>query len=176
MSETAIAEKRKVVEDLKEKIGRSNVLLISDYLGFSVKEITELRKRLRKEDSEMKIIKNTLIERAVTEAGYEQMKEQLKGATAVILGYKEAVAPLKVFVKFAKEIEKGSLRIGMVDKAVFGQKQLEEISKLPAKEVLIAKVIGGLQAPLYGLVNVLQGPIRKLVYALNEIKSKKGGE
>jgi large subunit ribosomal protein L10 len=75
-----------------------------------------------------------------------------------------------------KEFEKGAVRIGIVDKNVYEEKQLEELSKLPAKEVLIAKVIGGFQAPLYGLVNVLQGPIRKLVYALNEIKSKKGGE
>jgi large subunit ribosomal protein L10 len=174
MSEKAVAEKRKVVDDLKERISRARVMIISDYLGFSVKEVTDLRKKLRAEDSELKVIKNTLIERAVAESGYEELKEHLKGSTAVLLGYRDAVAPLKVLVKFIRDSDKGKIRAGVVENKVFGQSDLNAIAKLPSKEVLIAKVIGGLQAPIYGLVNVLQGPIRKLVYALNAIKDKKG--
>jgi len=176
MSEKAIAEKQKVVNNLKEKISRANVVLISDYLGMSVKEMTDLRKKLRAEEAELHVFKNTLIERAVTEAGYPQLKEHLKGSTAILLGYKDAVAPLKILVKFIKEAEKGAYRVGAVDKNIFDQKQLAELAKLPPRDVLIAKVVGGMQAPIYRLVNVLQGPIRKLVYVLDAVKAKKGGE
>jgi len=176
MSEKAIAVKRKKVDDLKDKIARANLVLVSEYLKFTVKEFTELRRKLRAEDSEIKVIKNTLIEKAVSESGYPQMGEHLKGSNAILLGYKDAVSPLKVLVSFIKEKEKGAVKVGVVDKNVFVEKELHELSKLPSREVLIAKVVGGFQSPLRGLVNVMQGPIRKLVYALDAIRAKKGGE
>ncbi|MFA5113575.1 MAG: 50S ribosomal protein L10 [Candidatus Margulisiibacteriota bacterium] len=176
MSEKAIAVKKKVVDELKEKISRATVMVVSDYHGYSVKQITELRKKLRPEGSELRIIKNTLIERAVDESGLGQIKEHLKGSTALLLGYKDAVAPLKVLVKFIKDNEKGSIRAGLVDKTLFNDKELNEMSKLPSREVLIGKVVGGFKSPLYGLANVLSGPIRKLVYAIDAIKKQKGGE
>ena len=176
MSEKAIAVKRKVVDDLKKKISKASLVLISDYLGMSVKDMTDLRRKLRAEEAELHVIKNTLIERAVTESGYPQLKDHLKGSTAILLGYKDAVAPLKVLVKFIKDAEKGAYRAGAVDKNVFDQKQLTELAKLPSRDVLIAQVVRGMQAPICGLVNVLQGPLRKLVYVLDAVKAKKGGE
>lgn len=176
MSERAIAAKSKVVEELKEKISRSNLMVVTDYLGYSVKQMTELRKKLRAENAEMNVIKNTLIERAVAGSGFDELKNHLKGPTVVVLGYKDTVTPLKVLVKFIKDAEKGAIRVGVIDKKVFSQGDLTAISKLPSREVLLARVVGGLQSPISGLVNVLQGPIRKLVYALDAIKAKKGGE
>lgn len=173
MSERAIAEKSKVVVELKEKIARSNVLVLADYLGFSVKQMTDLRRKLRAEKSELAVIKNTLIGRAAAESGLPELKDHLKGPTAVLLGYEDAITPLKVLVKHIKESEKGALRIGVVNKKVFSQDDLTAISKLPSREVLIGKVVGGFKSPLYGLVNVLNGPLRKLVYALDAIKAKK---
>ena len=175
MNEKVIAQKKKIVEDLKEKISRAKVMVVSDYLGFTVKEITELRKKLRAEDSELRIVKNTLISRAVVECGFEVLKNYLQGSTAVLLGYRDAVAPLKVLIKHIKESEKGSIRAGIVENKIFDQKELSEIAKLPSREVLLGKVVGGFQAPIFGLVNVLSGPMRKLVYALQAIKEKKGG-
>lgn len=176
MSERAIAEKITVVDELKDKISRARVMVISDYLKFTVKEITGLRKKLRAENSELRIIKNTLIERAFSETGFEQLSDHLKGPTALLLGYKDAVSPLKVLVKFLKDAEKGAIRAGMVLNSVFSEKDLNAMARLPSREVLLSKMIGGMQAPLYGLANVLQGPIRKLVYALEAIRGKKGGE
>jgi len=173
MSAKAIAVKSQVVDELKEKIARSNLVVISDYLGYTVKDLTALRRKLRAADAELCVVKNTLIERAVGAAGYDDLKGHLKGPTVVLLGYKDSVAPLKVLVNFIKEAEKGEVRIGVVDKKVFSQKDLTAISKLPARDVLLGKVVGGLQAPIYGLVNVLEGPIRKLAYVLDAIKAKK---
>ncbi|MCU0640605.1 MAG: 50S ribosomal protein L10 [Candidatus Margulisbacteria bacterium] len=176
MSEKAIAAKKLIVDELKEKLSRATVLVVSDYQGYSVKQITELRKKLRPENSELKIIKNTLIERAVEESGLSELAPHLKGSTALLLGYQDAVTPLKVLVKFIKDNEKGAIRGGLVDKTVFGEKELTAMSKLPSKEVLIGKVVGGFKSPLYGLVNVLSGSTRKLVYALEAIRKQKGGE
>lgn len=176
MSAKAIAEKKKVVEEFKDKINRSKVMVLSECLGLTVKEVTELRKKLRAEESEFRVVKNTILLRAATEVGLAGVKEHCHGPTAVLLGYKDAVAPLKVLVKFLKDTGKGSLRLGRIDKDLFKGGELEAISKLPAKEVLISKVLGGLQSPIYGLVYVLQGSIRKLVYALAEVQKKKGGE
>lgn len=176
MSERAIAEKKLVVDEIKEKMSRSKVIVISDYLGFSVKEITTLRKKLRPENAEFRVFKNTLVERAAEDSGISEFKDSLKGPIAVLFGYKDAVSPLKTLVSFLKETEKGSIRVGKVESTVFGQSDLTAIAKLPSREVLLAKAIGGLQAPIYGLVNVMQGPLRKLVYVLNSIKEKKGGE
>lgn len=176
MSERAIVEKRKLVDEIKDKISRARVMVVSDYLGFTVKEITSLRKKLRGEDSEFRVFKNTLMGKAVLEAGYPQLKDFFKGPTAVLLGYKDAVSPLKVLVKFIKEVEKGTLRAGVVEKTVFDPSALSEMAKLPSREILLARVVGGFQAPIYGLANVLQGTLRKLVYALDQIKTRKGGE
>jgi large subunit ribosomal protein L10 len=173
MSERAIAAKSKVVEILKENISRSKLLVLTDYLGFSVKEMTQLRRQLRAENSEVKVIKNTLVERAVKESGLGELAGHLKGPTAVILGYQDTVGPLKVLVKFIKDAEKGTIRIGVLDEKVFSQGDLTAISKLPSREVLLAKVVGSLQSPIVGLVNVLQGPIRKLVYVLSAVRDKK---
>lgn len=176
MSEKAIAEKQKKVDELKEKISRSSIMVISDYLGFSVKQITELRKKLHAEDAEYRVVKNTFIERAVASTAMEPLKDHLGGSSALLIGYKDAVAPLKTLVKFIRDNEKGKIRAGVMDENIFGDKELTEISKLPSREVLLSKVVGGLQAPVYGLVNVLQGSIRKLVYALDAVKKQKGGE
>ena len=175
MSTAAVAKKKKVVEKLAEKIGKASMLVISDYRSISVKEITQLRKKLFSGKAEFKVVKNTLLARAMTAAGFSGLDEHLKGPTALLLGYEEPVAPLKTLVEFITDIEKGELRAGIIEKTVVGKNELTAISKLPPKEVLIAKVIGGFQSPIYGLVNVLTGTTRKLLYVLNAIKEKKGG-
>ncbi len=176
MSTKILEEKKQQVKELKEKIDSATLLVVSGYCGFTVKEITTLRKSLRAEESEYSIIKNSLLERAVEGTDFAGLKEHFSGPTALLLGYKDPVAPLKTLVKFVKEVEKGEIKAGVVEKSLVQKEQILEIAKLPSREVLLAKVIGGLQSPLYGLVNVLQGSIRNLVYALNAISEKKGGE
>jgi large subunit ribosomal protein L10 len=168
-----IEKKKKVVDELKQKIEAAKVLIISDYRGVTVKQITELRGKLYSQESEFKIIKNTLLRRALEKAGLEKLNEHLKGPIGVLLGYKDPVEPLKSLVDFMDEVEKGEVKGGVVEKAIVDQKSITDMAKLPPREVLLARVAGGLNAPIYGLVNVLQGNIRKLVYALNAIREKK---
>lgn len=170
-----IAKKKAVVDDLKQKIDSAKVMIISDYRGIPVKEMTGLRSKLYAEKSEFKVVKNTLLKRALDAAGYEQLNEHLSGPIGVLLGYEDPVGPLKILVQFVDEIEKGEIRAGVVEKSVIDPKGIIQMSKLPSREELIAKVVGGFQSPIYGLVNCLQGNIRKLVYALKAIQDKKGG-
>ena len=177
MASTKILQKKKeVVKELKEKIEKASVLILSNYTGFTVKEITELRKKLYQEESDYNVVKNTLLSRAVEEAGYPNLKEFLSGPTALLLGRKDPITPLKALVEFIKENEKGEVRAGVVEKTFVEKEKILEMAKLPSREVLIAKVVGGFKSPICGLVNVLQGTLRSLVYALNAIKDKKGGE
>jgi len=178
-----LENKKQKVKELKEKISSAKVIVLANYAGFSVKEITELRKNLYKQESEYSVVKNTILERAVAEAGFADLKECLVGPTAMLLGYSDPVTPLKTLVDFIKEVEKGEIKAGVIEKSLLKKEQLLEVAKLPSREELIAKVVRGCKSPLYGLVNVLQGPIRGLVYALNAIRDlpdrqagKKGGE
>ena len=168
-----LAKKQEAVSQLQEKISAAKVLIISDYRKVNVKEMTALRRKLVKEKSELKIVKNTLLKRALAACGYTGLDQHLSGPTAVLFGYEDPIVPLKLLVEYVEEIEKGELRGGLVEGIVVDQKEIAALSKLPPKEILIAKVIGGFKSPLYGLVNVLQGNIRKLVYALNAIREKK---
>ena len=176
MSVKVIEKKKKVVDKLKEKIDSASLVILSDYRRVSVKEITELRKSLRTQDAEYKIIKNSLLTRAMGAAGFAELQKHLKGPIAVLFGYEEPVAPLKTLVEFIKDIEKGEIKAGILEKNIVAAQVLSEIAKLPPKEILLARMVSGFQSPICGLVNVLQGTIRKLVYALNAVKEKKGGE
>lgn len=176
MVSKAQEKKKETLKKIKEKIDLARLMVFSNYSGFSVKQITELRKKLRKQDSEFRIYKNTLLSRAVEEAGFTGLKEIFNGPTAVLLGFKDPVAPLKILVDTLKEFEKGEIKAGIVEKSAMSKEELAKVAKLPSREVLLGKVIGGLQAPLYGFLNVLNGPARKLVYVLNAVREKKGGE
>lgn len=175
MSTKAVEEKKKSVEEFRQKIDSASVLVLTDYRGISVKEITTLRKKLRKQEAEYKVVKNTLCERAVEAAGFPKLKDYLQGPVALLLGYKEPVAPLKTLVDFLGEAGKGEIKAGIIEKSFMEAKEISEIAKLPSKEVLLSQVVSGLRAPIYGLVNVLRGTILKLVYVLNAIQQKKGG-
>ncbi|MBI5399799.1 50S ribosomal protein L10 [Candidatus Saganbacteria bacterium] len=168
-----IDKKQQLVDQLKEKIEKARVLVISDYRGVTVSEITGLRRKLLKEKSEFKIVKNTLLQRALAASGFTDLDQHLSGPTAILFGYQDPIAPIKLLVEYVEEIEKGQVKGGIVERRVVDIKGIAALSKLPPKEVLIAKVIGGFKSPLYGLVNVLQGNIRKLVYVFNAVKDKK---
>jgi large subunit ribosomal protein L10 len=176
MANVKVVEKKKTaVDQLKQKIDAANVLVISDYRGVTVKQLTELRRKLYAQESEFKVVKNTLMRRALEAAGLERLSEHLAGPIGVLLGYKDPVEPLKALVDFIDEIEKGEIKAGVVEKTIIDPKGIADMAKLPPREVLLARVVGGLNAPIYGFVNALQGNIRKLVYALNAVREKKGG-
>lgn len=173
-----LPKKVAAVTKLKDKLVSSVATVVTDYKGMKVSEISELRKRLREKQVEYKVVKNTLFVKALKEAGIEGMDEKIEGPVAVAFASGDPVSPAKVLMDYFDEIEKPKVKVGIVESKLADEKLLADLAKLPSREELIAKVVGGIKSPLQGLVMVLSGIPRKLVYALSEIKNKKekGGE
>lgn len=166
-------EKVKVVEEIKEKLERSKSIVLSDYMGLNVEEITALRRDLRDNDVEYKVYKNTLAVRAFHELDIEGLDESLKGPTAFAISYDDPVAPARVLVKFAKDNEKLSVKAGMVEGNLVGLEEIKSLAMLPSREELLAMLLRTMNGPATGFVNVLAGNIRNLVGVLSAIKDEK---
>ncbi len=169
----------KLVEELQEKLSKAKSVVFAEYTGLSANKLNLLRKEVRATGAEISIAKNTLMKRILdtgslnSDKDSEKLEGELSGQICTIFSYEDAISPLKTLVEFAKANELPVVKMGIFDGVLTSASQIEELSKLPSREELIAQVIGGLKSPLTGLVNVLGGPQRKLVYALSAIAENK---
>ncbi|MBR1779673.1 MAG: 50S ribosomal protein L10 [Clostridia bacterium] len=171
-SEKVLAQKQAFVEELSEKFKNSCVGVFVEYKGITVEEDTKLRKELREAGVEYSVIKNSLLSRAAEKAGIEGLNPILKGTTAVALSHDDYVSAAKILCAFAKDNEFFKTKAGFIDGKMIDKSEVKNLSKLPSQEVLIAQVLGTMNAPIAGLANVLQGTIRSLAIALNAIAEK----
>jgi large subunit ribosomal protein L10 len=160
-------KKEAIVAEYGEKLRRSQALIVIEYRGLTVKQLEALRRDLRGCDSELVVSKNTLFARALADAGMPVPESLLTGPTAVAFCFSEPAAPAKALAKWAKDSKILVLRGGMVGESVFDGAGVEAISQLPGREQLRAQVVGALQSPIAGLVNVLAGPVRGFLTVLN---------
>lgn len=160
-SEKILTQKQKVVAELTEKIKAASAGVIVNYSGITVADDTALRAELRKAGVEYSVIKNTMTGRACENAGYGELKNILEGMTAVAISAEDPVAPAKILKNYADKIETFELKGGFCDGAVLDKKGVEALASIPAKPVLIGKMLGSLQKSLYGLAYVLQAKIDK---------------
>lgn len=167
-----IEAKSQVVAEIKDKFEHSAGVVLADYRGLTVAEVTKLRVQLREAGVEYRVLKNTMVRRAAHEVGIEGLDSYLEGPTALAFSA-DPVAPAKVLIDFAKTNKKFSIKAGVVEGKVIDPNGVKSLADLPSREVLLAMVLSGIQAPLAGLVNVLQGPIRKMGYALEEVRKLK---
>ncbi len=174
--EKTLKLKKAKVAELSQRLKEAKSFVLADYRGLTVEQDTKLRKAMREAEIEYTVIKNSIARFATKENGYDALYEHLKGPTALALSMNDPVAPSKVISKFAKEYEKLEIKAGVVEGNVVDIEGIKSIAALPSKEELVAKVVGGLSGPLYGLVNVLNGNIRGLAVALNAIAEKKQAE
>ncbi|MEW5766080.1 MAG: 50S ribosomal protein L10 [bacterium] len=172
----AIIQKQEKVNKLKEQLSKSSGFILTDHRGLTVREITELRRRLRETKTEYHIIKNTLLQRALEGGKLASLRQSLEGPTAVVFSSDPNLAAAKVLLSFAKEFEKPAIKAGAIANYVLTAEEVKAVANLPSREVLIARVIGGIQAPLSGLVNCLAGPIRGLITVLKAASQKTGKE
>lgn len=171
-SEKVLQEKQEAVKELAEKLKASKSVVLADYRGLTVEQDTELRNALRKAGVEYKVVKNSLTRFAAKEVGLDGLDEFLSGPTSVAIS-DDPVAPSKVLSEYAKKYEKLELKAGVVEGKIIDVAGIKALAELPPREVLIAKVLGGFNAPISGFVNVLNGNIRGLVVALNAIAEQK---
>jgi len=161
-----------VIQELSDLVGRSKGAILTDYRGFTVSEITELRKRLREQGAEYHVVKNTLFKRAIEDG--EGLGPYLEGPTAIAFALEDPVGPAKTLLDFIREKRKGVVKGGFIEGQVYTEPQVEALSKLPPREVMVAQAIGGIQAPLANFVGTLNGILSEFVRTLQAIADKQG--
>jgi large subunit ribosomal protein L10 len=169
-------EKIKRVEEISDSLKQAKGVFLTDFSGLSVEEITELRRNFRKAEVSYMVVKNTLARRSCEEVGLDDMVPYLNGPTGLALANNDPVAPVRViidFLKAHKEKAKPEIKGAVVEGQVLTAQEAEAMKNIPPREVLIGQVVGGIAAPLTGLVGGLQGVIRNLVYTLDAVKVKK---
>ncbi len=161
-------QKEESVVKLQEKLKLSKALVFADYKGMSMKQLSELRNKLREVKGELAITKNTLMERALPSSKFD-------GPTATLFAYDDEISPIKILVKALKDTGIGKIKSGFLGTEALDETKILKLASLPSKDELRGKTVGVLVAPLQGILSVLNGNLRNLVYALNQIKISKGG-
>jgi large subunit ribosomal protein L10 len=166
--------KSTIVDDLQKKLNASPFLIVTDYTGLKVDQFAELRNRLHTSGARCHVVKNTFLRKAAKEAGLPEIAD-LKGQTAIIVGDKDVAAAAKVLKTFTAEFKKPEVKAGSVDKVVVTTEQIKAIADLPSREVLLATLLGVLNAPASKLVRVLNEPASSLARLLKAKAEKDGG-
>lgn len=160
-SAQVVEKKQQIVADLAEKFKNAQACVIVNYAGITVENDTALRKELTAAGVKYAVIKNTLIKRACEQTGYSELTSVLDGMTAVATSDTDPVAAAKILSNYAEKIETFEIKAGFVDGKVLDKDGVNELAKLPSKEILIGKVLGSLQSSLYSLAYVLQAVVDK---------------
>jgi len=166
------------VKSLTDKLADAKSFILVDYRGLTVEQVTKLRQEVKKEKGELRVAKNTLLRLALEKSledkkQLENFNQALAGPTMALFSFDDPIAPLKVLSEFSKEVELPKIKVGLLGASFLPASKVEELASLPGRDHLRAKAISQLQAPIFGFVNVLEGNLRKLVYALNSIKETK---
>jgi large subunit ribosomal protein L10 len=167
------AQKQEVVTALANRLRRSRTVYVADFTGLDVAKITQLRRRLRQTGTEFVVVKNTLARRALADAQVQGLEDYLAGPTGLVLAGADPVSAAKVLADFAKEFEKPAVKVGLVDGKAVTPAQVKRLASLPMKHELLAQLGGALQAPMAGLVGVLNGLLMNMVGALEALRNKR---
>ena len=161
-SEKIIAQKEKEVEELAAKIKEAKIVLLTDYRGISVEQVTNLRADLRKSNSEYRVIKNNITRRALAKCEYEGLEDLLEGPTAVVMNNEDYLDAAKAIYNFAKDNDFYKIKGGIIEGKVMTAEEIITLAKLPSKETLIGMLAGA-----------LLGNISKLAVALDAVRAQK---
>ena len=148
----AIELKSQVVSEIVEKLEKSSSAIVVDYKGLTVEEVTELRKKMREAGVEYKVYKNTLVRKAAKEVGIEQFNDELLVGT---------VAPARILKEFMEAHPKMQLKMGVVEGEFYNESQIVEFANIPSREVLLAKLLGSLKAPMSNFAYLIDALIKK---------------
>ncbi len=165
-------EKNLIISEIKTRVDNTPYVLVTDYTGMQVPQFNELRNRLFAAKAEFRVVKNTLLRRALQGSNLPDLETYLHGQSAVVLGDSDVSAAAKVIKNFAAEFQKPKLRVGILDKAVLDVDQIMALADLPSKDVLQAKLLGLLQAPASTLVRLINTPASQVAQVLKAYSEK----
>ena len=161
-SEKILNQKKKEVSELAEKMKEAKIILLTDYRGINVSDVTKLRAELRNSKSEYRVIKNNITRRALAEAGIEGLDDKLEGPTAVVMNNEDYLETAKAIYNYSKDNDFYKIKGGVIDGKVMTAEEIITLAKLPSKETLLSMLAGALLAN-----------ISKLAVALDQVKQQK---
>lgn len=168
------SEKEQIVAEVTEVVGRAQGMFFTDFGGLTVEQATELRREFRKSGVDYRVVKNTLIRKALESVtGYDKVYDKLVGPTGVAFAFDDPVVPAKIIQKFSEKHSKLSLKVCVLNKEVYDGARLGELAKLPSRKEMMASILGSIQAPLTGVPTVINAVLRDLVSVIGEIEKKK---
>lgn len=174
-------QKEDTVAKFSEKLGKAKSVVLTDYKGLTMSQLSDIRQKIAGLNGEFTITKNNLLKISLKDSNIDVDPKLLEGPTATLFSYEDEISPIKVLTKALKDFGIGSVKGGLLDREELNASQIQKLALLPTKDELRGKVVGALGGPLYGIVGVLQGNLRNLVYALDQIRLRqlvdlKGGE
>ena len=170
------SRKEQVVAELQEKLKDVKLAILVDYSGLNVRKITELRNELRKSDAELRVIKNTLFKLASKNSEFKLFDDHLQGPLALIMNFGDVVEPTKALIDFAKKNAELELKVGIMSGTFLTKEQIQELSELPSREVLLGKLLSIMVGAQTSLVSVLSGVPRQFVQLLEAYRAQKEKE
>lgn len=165
--------KKERIQYLKDRFNSINSSILSNYRGLTVKEITDLRRMLRKSGAELKVVKNTLANMAAENTPFGQIKDYFSGPTAVTFCSTDPVGAARILNDFSKENPKLELKVGILEGAPMGVSEIKELANTPPREVLFARMLASFNAPVSGIAGVLGGVLRNLINVLSAISERR---
>lgn len=164
---------------LKDKLAKARAFFLADYRGLKHQQLENLKKSLKKADSEFVVAKNTLLKLALKEdtrmenAGMQELEKELKNPTATLFAYSDEIAPIKTLSEFMKVNQLPKIKIGFFEGKIVSEADFLNLASLPTKDVLLATLAMRLNGPIYGLHRAMQWNLQRLVVALDQVAKKK---
>ena len=168
-----LEKKQKITEDLHERFSKSVIVVVADYKGLDVSSMNALRRKLREEDIEFQVAKNTLLVRAAKDTEVALIEDYFKGPSAVALSYTDPVAPAKILAQFAKDNQKLEIKGGVLKNKVLDVDAIKALAKLPSREVLLGQLLSVLNEVPTSFVRTIAEIPRSLLNVLTAIRDQK---
>lgn len=169
------SQKAEAISELSQRMARADAIFLADFSGMDVASVTRLRRSLRQVGVDYRVVKNRLAKRAAAEAGLQSLGAFLEGPTAMAFVKDDPVEPARILQRFIDTGGKLAIKTGLVDGQILTPEAVKQLATLPSRDELLARVVGAVQAPLYGLSAVLNGLMRGLVIALSAVKDQRQG-
>ena len=166
-------QKAHLVEEIGERLKKAKIVILTDFKGLKVEEINELRRNLRQEGVEYKVVKNSVIQLAGKNTPLEDIKEEICGPNALAISYGDPATLAKILIEFREKNDKFKLKTGFSEGKILTLEEIETLAKLPSREVLVAQLLGTMSSPPRQLVSLLYNIIGQFLYLLEAIKKEK---
>ena len=172
------AEKIKTVEELNGVFLKAKAAILANYQGIDAPELTQLRRHMRAQSVDFRVIKNTLARQAAKDTPFEMLDEQFKGPVSLVVSFEDPVAPAKAFAEFAKSgaTKSPTVLCGVVEGKMVSSEEVKALADLPSKEVLISTMLSVFNGPTTNFAGVFSSLLRKLVGTLDAVREKKASE